>query len=106
MKEVSAPMDALEPGTPVTRSSVGTPHHIAVIGSGAVGSNTAFAIMTSDIGESKVTLTDIAADMLRGQVMDLEDTAGTVAAATPQEAGQADIIILTAGRGLRDGETR
>jgi L-lactate dehydrogenase len=108
MTEVAMPAPSVDPV--IAKSAAdepkGTPFHIAVIGAGAVGSNTAFSIMTSDIGQSKVTLTDIAADMLRGQVMDLEDTAAAVKAATPQEAGQADIIILTAGRGLRDGETR
>lgn len=38
--------------------------------------------------------------------MDMEDTGMHCKAATPKEAGQADVIIITAGRGVRDGETR
>lgn len=38
--------------------------------------------------------------------MDMEDTGMHCAAASPKEAGQADVIIITAGRGVRDGETR
>lgn len=84
--------------------------HIAVVGAGVVGSNTAFCLMTSDIGHGRVTLTDVAEELVKGQVMDLEDLGwgahGGVSAVDLQEAGQADIIIITAGRGVRDGETR
>jgi len=38
--------------------------------------------------------------------MDMEDTGMHCSAASPKEAGQADVIIITAGRGVRDGETR
>merc|ERR1719335_401047 len=80
--------------------------HVAIVGGGAVGANTAFCIATARIGHGKLTITDIAAEMLEGQVMDMEDTGMNCTAASPKEAGQADVIIITAGRGVRDGETR
>merc|ERR1719335_1099922 len=80
--------------------------HVAIVGGGAVGANTAFCIATAKTGHGKLTITDIAAEMLEGQVMDMEDTGMHCAAASPKEAGQADVIIITAGRGVKDGETR
>merc|ERR1719463_185105 len=86
--------------------AAGSGRHVAIVGGGAVGANTAFCIATAKAGHGKLTITDIAAQMLEGQVMDMEDTGMHCAAASPQEAGQADVIIITAGRGVRDGETR
>lgn len=80
--------------------------HIAVVGAGAVGATTAFCIASSKIGNAKITLTDIIQDFLEGQVMDMEDTGTTCTEATSKEAGQADVIIITAGRGVKSGETR
>merc|ERR1719316_689535 len=84
----------------------GSGRHVAIVGGGAVGANTAFCIATAKTGHGRLTITDIAAQMLEGQVMDMEDTGMHCAAASPKEAGQADVIIITAGRGVRDGETR
>jgi len=98
----AAPADTAEDTSDVFTSN----RHVAIVGGGAVGANTAFCIATAKIGHGRLTITDIAADMLEGQVMDMEDTGMHCAAATPKEAGQADVIIITAGRGLRDGETR
>merc|ERR1719498_761421 len=55
---------------------------------------------------ARVTLTDVNEDKCRGEVLDLEDTGGSIEFATPAEAGQADVIVISAGRGQRDGETR
>ena len=43
-----------------------------------------------------------------GEVLDLEDagTPGSILCASPWEAGQADVIVITAGRGQLPGETR
>lgn len=87
-------------------ADLGSGRHVAIVGGGAVGANTAFCIATAQVGHGKLTITDIAAEMLEGQVMDMEDTGMHCAAASPKEAGQADVIIITAGRGVRDGETR
>merc|ERR1719498_356569 len=55
---------------------------------------------------ARVTLTDVNEDKCRGEVLDLEDTGGQCFYATPAEAGQADVIVVSAGRGQKEGETR
>lgn len=81
--------------------------HVAVIGAGFVGVNTALALLQRNIA-SKVTLTDVDEEKCLGEVLDLEDagTPGSIAVATPEAAGQADVIVITAGRGQMPGETR
>jgi len=79
--------------------------HVAVIGAGFVGTSTAFALLCAAVA-GRVTMTDVNQEKCLGEVLDLEDGDGRVEMATPQEAGQADIIVITAGRGQRDGETR
>lgn len=79
--------------------------HVAVIGAGFVGTSTAFALLCA-AKTAHVTLTDVNAEKCLGEVLDLEDGDGRIEMATPQEAGQADIIVITAGRGQREGETR
>jgi L-lactate dehydrogenase len=96
----------VKPTVSTTGAETGSGRHLAIVGGGAVGANTAFCIATAKTGHGKLTITDIAAQMLEGQVMDMEDTGMHCAAASPKEAGQADVIIITAGRGVRDGETR
>jgi len=81
------------------------PTHVAIVGAGFVGTTTAFACLLKGTG-ARVTLTDVNEDKCRGEVLDLEDTGGSVSFATPQEAGQADVIVISAGRGQKDGETR
>jgi L-lactate dehydrogenase len=79
--------------------------HVAVIGAGFVGTSTAFALLCA-AATAHVTLTDVNAEKCLGEVLDLEDGDGRVEMASSQEAGQADIIVITAGRGQREGETR
>jgi L-lactate dehydrogenase len=81
------------------------PVHVAVVGAGFVGTNTAFALIEGRIA-SKVTLTDVNTAKCDGEVLDLEDGDGRIEMATPPEAGQADVIVITAGRGQKEGETR
>eukprot|EP00419_Tripos_fusus_P009796 CAMPEP_0172663726 /NCGR_PEP_ID=MMETSP1074-20121228/6122_1 /TAXON_ID=2916 /ORGANISM="Ceratium fusus, Strain PA161109" /LENGTH=720 /DNA_ID=CAMNT_0013479765 /DNA_START=54 /DNA_END=2216 /DNA_ORIENTATION=+ len=79
--------------------------HVAVIGAGFVGTSTAFALLCA-AATAHVTLTDVNTEKCLGEVLDLEDGDGRIEMASPQEAGQADIIVITAGRGQREGETR
>merc|ERR1719498_2329944 len=81
------------------------PTHVAIVGAGFVGTTSAFACLLKGTG-ARVTLTDVMEDKCRGEVLDLEDTGGSISYATPQEAGQADVIVISAGRGQREGETR
>jgi L-lactate dehydrogenase len=54
----------------------------------------------------KLTLTDVDAAKAEAEVLDLEDSGGSIDVATFEEAGQADVILITAGRGRQKGETR
>ncbi|KAI8071503.1 lactate dehydrogenase B [Gongronella butleri] len=82
---------------------------IAVIGAGAVGASVAYAVILKRVA-SEVLLVDVVPDIVKGQALDLSDAAavnGTrVRAATNQEAGQADVIIITAGAKQKEGEPR
>lgn len=79
--------------------------HVAVVGAGFVGANTAYSLLSRNVA-ARVTLTDVNESKCQGEVLDLQDSGRRVEMATPQQAGQADVIIITAGRGLRPGETR
>ena len=75
---------------------------IAVIGVGEVGGAAAFALILSTIA-SELLLVDIDTRLRDGQVRDLSDVAYSlnsitrVRAATHAEAGQCDIVVITAG---------
>ncbi|SPO05261.1 related to lactate dehydrogenase [Cephalotrichum gorgonifer] len=82
---------------------------IAIIGAGDVGAAIAFAcIMSHAAGE--ILLVDVKPAFLAAQVLDLNDAAyrGTpsIRAGTFEEAGQCDIIVVTAGAKQRPGESR
>lgn len=79
--------------------------HVAIVGAGFVGTFSAYALLCCGVA-SRITLTDVNTEKCLGEVLDLEDGNGRVEMATPQQAGQADVIVITAGRGQREGETR
>merc|ERR1719335_1725572 len=81
------------------------PTHVAIVGAGFVGTCTAYALMMRRTG-AFITLTDVNEKKCEGEVMDLEDSGVKIKMATPKEAGQADVIVITAGRGQKEGETR
>ncbi|KAI7857466.1 lactate dehydrogenase B [Circinella umbellata] len=82
---------------------------VAIVGAGSVGATIAYAIMLRDVA-SEIMMVDVAPDVVRGQVLDLSDanmiTSTKVRGATSKEAGQADVIVITAGAKQREGETR
>jgi L-lactate dehydrogenase len=84
---------------------------IAIIGAGNVGSTIAYTLVMKNVS-SDVLLVDIDKDKCLGEAMDIENTlpfsrSSSVRMGTPEEAGQADIIVITAGRGgMKEGETR
>ncbi|PVH97169.1 l-lactate dehydrogenase-like protein [Periconia macrospinosa] len=84
---------------------------IAIIGAGDVGSTIAYTLILSSIS-SEVIMVDPKTELLEGQVRDLGDAtyggrSGTrVRVGTSKEAGQADVIVVTAGAKQRDGESR
>lgn len=84
--------------------------HIAIIGAGAVGASTAFSLVSQEVGSS-ITLVDINKAKMEGEVMDLQhglffSDSAHVHAGTLKDAGQCDIIIITAGAAQKEGETR
>lgn len=83
---------------------------IAVIGTGAVGSTTAFSLLMQNI-PAQIILIDINTKKCAGEVGDLEDVApltegALVKKGTLQEAAQADIIVITAGIPQKPKQTR
>lgn len=99
------PCTAPPKSMPGTSAGSGGASHVAVVGAGFVGTSASFTLLCGGVG-SLVTLTDIVQEKVEGEVMDLEDTGGAIRVASMQEAGQADVIVITAGRGQRPGETR
>lgn len=83
---------------------------IAIIGAGVVGSTTAYTLILKNIA-SEIILVDIQDMKCKGEVDDLSDTlsfstTARVVVGTLQQAGQADIVIITAGRAQKPGESR
>jgi L-lactate dehydrogenase len=83
---------------------------IAIIGAGFVGSTTAYALLLKKI-TAEIILVDINEVRCRGEILDLSDALsfdGTsqIRAGTAQDAAQADIIVIAAGKAQNPGETR
>ena len=83
---------------------------IAIIGAGAVGSTTAYALMLRNIA-AEIMLVDINDLRCQGELLDLSDTlpfcaSSNIHIGTAQEARDADIIIFSAGISQKPGQTR
>ncbi len=83
---------------------------IAIIGAGAVGTTTAYALMLKNI-TAELILVDIDEIRCKGEVLDLSDAlsfcgASKVRSGKAHEAGQADIIIIAAGARQKPGQSR
>lgn len=82
---------------------------IAIIGCGDVGSTLAYTLLQNPIC-SEVILVDPKKALLEAQVRDLGDatyggrSATRVRAGTHKEAGQADIVVVTAGAKQKTGQ--
>jgi L-lactate dehydrogenase len=91
-------MSAITPGS-----------RIAIIGAGSVGSTCAYALLLRPIA-SEILLVDIDQLRLHAEVQDLSDAAflsnTAIRAASPAEAGQCNIIVITAGAKSRENESR
>jgi L-lactate dehydrogenase len=84
------------------------PSQIAIIGAGDVGATIAFSlIMHSVAGE--ILMIDPKEEVRDAQIQDLSDatfhgnTSTRVRAGTHKEAGQSDIIVMTAGAKQKEG---
>ncbi|KAH9844898.1 L-lactate dehydrogenase [Teratosphaeria destructans] len=84
---------------------------IAVVGCGDVGSTIAYSLILNPVA-GDVLLIDPKTDVRDAQAQDLSDatyhgdTSTKIRSAEHQEAGQCDIIILTAGAAQKKGESR
>ena len=84
---------------------------IAILGCGEVGATLAYTLLQNPIC-SEVILVDPKTELLEAQVRDLADAtyggraATRIRAGTHRDAGQADIIVITAGAKQKPGESR
>ncbi|WP_297637025.1 L-lactate dehydrogenase [uncultured Clostridium sp.] len=83
---------------------------ISIIGAGFVGATTAFALMNSGIA-TEICIYDINMEKAMGEVMDLVHGTSFVKpvniyAGSLEETKDSDIVIITAGAGQKEGETR
>lgn len=81
---------------------------IAILGCGDVGSTLAYTLILQPIC-SEVILVDLKKELLEAQVRDLSDatyrggSGVKVRAGTHKDAGQADIVVITAGAKQKTG---
>lgn len=84
-------------------------NRVAIVGAGSVGATIAYAIMLRDVA-SEIMLVDVVPDIVRGQTLDLSDAQlvsdTRVRGGSSKEAGQCDIIVITAGAKQKPGESR
>jgi len=84
---------------------------IAIIGSGSVGSTSAYALILKKIA-AHIILVDVDEVRCRVEVLDLSDalafcdSASTIATGTFEQARNANIIIISAGARQKPGQTR
>lgn len=83
---------------------------IAVIGAGAVGSASVYAMMWKNIA-AEIILIDLNEKKCRGEILDLSDAipfscTSCLRQGTLEEAGQADIIVIAAGARQKPGQPR
>jgi L-lactate dehydrogenase len=82
---------------------------VAIIGAGSVGSTSAYACLLLKAA-STVVMVDVDQARVESEVADLADAAfitdSKVKVGSLQEAGQCDVIVVTAGAKQRPGESR
>ena len=83
---------------------------VAIVGAGAVGATTAFALMNSGT-VSEIALIDIDREKAEGEAMDLSHGGGFVKPVDVyvgdwEDCWDADVVVITAGASQKPGETR
>lgn len=83
---------------------------IAIIGTGSVGTAAAYALILQNI-DAEIILVDANKERCRGEFLDLSDAlplsqTTTIYTGSFEDAGQADIIIITAGARQNPGQSR
>lgn len=83
---------------------------IAILGAGEVGSTIAYSLILNPVA-SEILLVDPKEDMRDAQVQDLSDASHQdggsttrVRAGSHQEAGQCDVVVITAGAKQKKGK--
>ncbi|KAI9251747.1 lactate dehydrogenase/glycoside hydrolase [Phascolomyces articulosus] len=87
----------------------GTSKQVAVVGAGAVGSTIALLTMMKNVA-SEILLVDQNGEFALGQTWDLADAnivnSTKVRQGTYKEAGQSEVVVITAGAKQQPGESR
>ena len=83
---------------------------VAIIGTGFVGSTTAYALMMKELAR-EIVLVDINKKASQGEILDIAHGipsmgSGSIYAGDYSDCKDSDLIIITAGRNRREGETR
>lgn len=83
---------------------------VAIIGAGAVGSSIAYALTIRNLA-SEIVLIDVDSKRARGEALDIQHGisymgTSSVRAGGYEDCANCDLIIITAGRARRVGETR
>ena len=85
---------------------------VMIVGTGNVGASYAYALVNQRTAVNELVLVDINADNAEGQAIDLRDALVVapgymkISSGTYADAGDADIIVITAGAPQKPGETR
>ena len=85
---------------------------VMIVGTGNVGASLGYCLVNQRTAVSELVLTDINAADAEGEAMDLRDTLAVspsymkISAGTYKDAGDCDIIVITAGAPQKPGETR
>lgn len=85
---------------------------VMIVGTGNVGASIGYCLVNQRTAVSELILTDINMEDAEGEAMDLRDTLAVspsfmkISAGTYKDAGDCDIIIITAGAPQKPGETR
>ncbi|MBQ9403020.1 L-lactate dehydrogenase [Candidatus Saccharibacteria bacterium] len=85
---------------------------VMIVGTGNVGASIGFCLVNQRTAVSELILTDINMEDAEGEAMDLRDTLAVspsfmkIKSGTYKDAGDCDVIIITAGAPQKPGETR
>ncbi|MBQ3325815.1 L-lactate dehydrogenase [Candidatus Saccharibacteria bacterium] len=85
---------------------------VMIVGTGNVGASVGYCLVNQRTAVSELVLTDINMEDAEGEAMDLRDTLAVspsymkIKSGTYKDAGDCDIIIITAGAPQKPGETR
>ena len=85
---------------------------VMIVGTGNVGASIGYCLVNQRTSVSELILTDINAEDAEGEAMDLRDTLAVspsfmkIKSGTYKDAGDCDIIVITAGVPQKPGESR